>query len=620
MDTIEKSNLSRQLLFRDGDIGKFKSKAAQESIQMMNPAMKMESHTSKVGDVEDSTPFNFHFWSKRVDVVLNALDNMEARLFIDAQCVTNQKALIDAGTLGSKGNVQVVIPHKSESYGSSADPPEPAIPVCTLKNFPYAISHTIQWGRDLFDGLFVRRPRQINQYADTLSKMKLADFAIKLEHDLGDQAALEASTEISEDFLVLLENSARDDNQMKEKAIEWAVSLARRLFHDAIEELLQEHPPDSVDEDGEKFWSGPRKMPKSLLFSVQAHGMQNQQEEINQNMIDFVRSAARLRYETYIGIPDNSSLNLSLISEDKVVEFLRVTLLKQTDSKDLGSKQGTNQNVKTQIKDTLSPLQSFPDKSSMACTTLSVAEFEKDDDSNDHIAFITAASNLRAICYGIPPVDSMETRKVAGKIVPAMITTTAFVSALSCIELVKLCMKGTTLRSHRNAFINLALPFFAFTSPLPAEEYPGLRGKTHTLWDRIIVKESEKAARSGGLTLRHFLKRIAKKAYTEDPNVVQVTSISFGPFMVYANFLHEDDNELLDKTIWQVVEEAVTSGNDFDLEFSRDDTEIPRPAEKKGDNDLLPPYLDLTVVVEDMETGDEVELPPVRIVRSETTE
>jgi len=50
--------------------------------------------------------------------------------------------------------MQVVIPGITESYSSSRDPPEKAIPVCTLKNFPNAIEHTIQWARDDFEGIF----------------------------------------------------------------------------------------------------------------------------------------------------------------------------------------------------------------------------------------------------------------------------------------------------------------------------------------------------------------------------------------------------------------------------------------------------------------------------------
>jgi hypothetical protein len=53
-----------------------------------------------------------------------------------------------------QGNVQVVVPNLTESYGSSRDPPEKSIPICTLKNFPNAIEHTIQWARDEFEGLF----------------------------------------------------------------------------------------------------------------------------------------------------------------------------------------------------------------------------------------------------------------------------------------------------------------------------------------------------------------------------------------------------------------------------------------------------------------------------------
>lgn len=49
---------------------------------------------------------------------------------------------------------QVVIPHLTESYSSSQDPPEKSIPICTLKNFPNAIEHTLQWARDTFEGEF----------------------------------------------------------------------------------------------------------------------------------------------------------------------------------------------------------------------------------------------------------------------------------------------------------------------------------------------------------------------------------------------------------------------------------------------------------------------------------
>ena len=88
MDTIEHSNLSRQLLFRDSNVGELKSIAAKDAVARFNSALNLEAHTSKVGDKEDG-PFNDNFWMNGVDIVLNALDNVDARLFIDSKCVEN---------------------------------------------------------------------------------------------------------------------------------------------------------------------------------------------------------------------------------------------------------------------------------------------------------------------------------------------------------------------------------------------------------------------------------------------------------------------------------------------------------------------------------------------------
>ena len=73
---------------------------------------------------------------------------------MDRRCVFYRKPLLESGTLGTKGNTQVVVPYLTESYSSSQDPPEKSIPICTLKNFPNAIEHTLQWARDNFEGIF----------------------------------------------------------------------------------------------------------------------------------------------------------------------------------------------------------------------------------------------------------------------------------------------------------------------------------------------------------------------------------------------------------------------------------------------------------------------------------
>jgi len=75
-------------------------------------------------------------------------------MYVLYRCVYYRKPLLESGTLGTKGNTQVVVPFITESYSSSQDPPEKSIPICTLKNFPNAIEHTLQWARDTFEGLF----------------------------------------------------------------------------------------------------------------------------------------------------------------------------------------------------------------------------------------------------------------------------------------------------------------------------------------------------------------------------------------------------------------------------------------------------------------------------------
>lgn len=57
-------------------------------------------------------------------------------------------------------------------------------------------------------------------------------------------------------------------------------------------------------------------------------------------------------------------------------------------------------------------------------------QFEKDDDSNGHIDFVASASALRARMYSIEPADRLKTKRIAGKIIPAIATATAAVAGL----------------------------------------------------------------------------------------------------------------------------------------------------------------------------------------------
>ena len=251
MDSIEKSNLNRQFLFRPKDVGKMKSECAAAAVEAMNPELKGHIVTlrDRVG-ADTEHIFNEGFWES-LDGVTNALDNVDARTYVDRRCVFFRKPLLESGTLGTKGNTQVVLPHITESYSSSQDPPEVSFPMCTLRSFPNKIEHTIAWARELFEGYFVKPAETVNLY---LSQPNYIETTLK-------QGGNEKATlEMIRDFLVT------DKPLSFEDCIIWARLQFEKQYNNAIQQLLYNFPKDSVSSTGQPFWSGPKRAPDPLKF------------------------------------------------------------------------------------------------------------------------------------------------------------------------------------------------------------------------------------------------------------------------------------------------------------------------------------------------------------------
>ena len=167
-DVIEKSNLSRQFLFRDWNIGQAKSTVAASAAACINPRLNIEALQNRVGP-ETENVFDDAFW-ENLSVVINALDNVNARLYVDQRCLYFQKPLLESGTLGAKCNTQVVIPHLTENYGASRDPPEKEAPMCTVHSFPHNIHHCLTWARSEFEGLLEKTPTEVDAYLSNPSE------------------------------------------------------------------------------------------------------------------------------------------------------------------------------------------------------------------------------------------------------------------------------------------------------------------------------------------------------------------------------------------------------------------------------------------------------------------
>ncbi|KAI5785600.1 hypothetical protein DFH27DRAFT_264961 [Peziza echinospora] len=524
MDSIEKSNLNRQFLFRPRDVGKQKSECAAAAVINMNP--DLNGHISSLRDrvgPDTEHVFNEDFW-EQLDLVTNALDNVEARTYVDRRCVFFRKPLLESGTLGTKGNTQVVLPGITESYSSSQDPPEQSFPMCTLRSFPNKIEHTIAWAREVFDGYFVKPAENVNLY---LSQPNFLESTLK---QVGNQKQV---LEMIQAYLVTSKPITF------EECIVWARLEFERQFNNAIQQLLFNFPKDSVNSTGTPFWSGPKRAPEPLTFDPE-----------KKEHFDFVVAAANLHAFNYglKGTDVDAAGYKKVIDSIMVPEFapssgVKIQASENEPDPNAGNSAFADDDELAQITSSL------PAPATLAGYRLTAVEFEKDDDTNHHIAFITAASNLRALNYGIPPADAHKTKFIAGKIVPAIATTTALVTGLVCLELYKLIDGKTKLDEYRNGFINLALPFVAFSDPIasPKGKYLGLdengnqvEKTVDKLWDRFDFE--------GDLKLQEILDRFAALG-------LDITMLSSGVSLLYASFFPpKKRNERVQMRITDLIE------------------------------------------------------------------
>ncbi|HVR85296.1 MAG TPA: ThiF family adenylyltransferase, partial [Planctomycetota bacterium] len=109
-DTIEPTNLTRSVLYRDSDAGKSKAERAAAAVQSINPEVQVHAVNGNV-----ITDLGLGVFSE-MDVVIGCLDNREARLWINRQCWKVNRPWVDGAIQEISGVVKVFVPPDSACY------------------------------------------------------------------------------------------------------------------------------------------------------------------------------------------------------------------------------------------------------------------------------------------------------------------------------------------------------------------------------------------------------------------------------------------------------------------------------------------------------------------------
>ena len=515
-DNIEISNLNRQFLFRKTDVGKSKSNIACKSVKQINEKFKCEDLQLLIGENSENI-FDENFWESQ-DIIINAVDNIEARSYIDTQCTFYSKPYIDSGTLGTIASSNVFIPKKTISYREIYHEPEKNIPMCTLKKFPSLIEHCIEWGKTIFYEFF-------QEY--------ITDIKILIKDKEKFLQILEKETDFYEKYAkmlkikLLIEIIETDDIN---KLIEFPILIFNEEFIYNVNRLITEYPIDSNNSDGTLFWNGVHRFPHSISFNVDDHLILL----FLNSFISIMRRIIGLKIEI------NNEMILKTSKEERILNNDYNLTKKELEEK--------FKKLKTDLELILMNNNNLFNKIEKCQPEI----FEKDNDNNNHVSFIHSISNLRARVYGIPECNYLTTKTISGKIIPAIASTTAAITGIVALQIYTL-MHTTDIKFFKCALFNFGTCVYDLSFPeelnyIENKEFNSISSinnsilKKFNIWDQIEVY--------GSLNCKQFIDEF-KKNYN-----INIDFINSNSNCICEIFMMEDDDEDYKKLIEDLYNES----------------------------------------------------------------
>ncbi|PFH56654.1 hypothetical protein XA68_16193 [Ophiocordyceps unilateralis] len=322
LDTIDLSNLNRQFLFRHEHIKKSKALVAKEAAQRFNPGATIVAHHANIMDAQ----FNVA-WFRRFNIVYNALDNLEARRHVNRMCLAADVPLIESGTTGFNGQVQVIKKGVTACYDCSPKETPKSFPVCTIRSTPSQPIHCIVWAKSyLLNEMFAA-----SEDASVLDHSTNADNAQEIEElkkEAGELREIRAAVGTDAFPRMLFDKVfGKDIERLRSVQDMWKSRRPPQPFaYDAVMSRARDAPAstDEVLADDQNVWS----VEESLLVFVDSLDRLSKRmlelkrvkepsepepaisfDKDDRDTLDFVASSANIR-STVFGIDRKSRFEI----------------------------------------------------------------------------------------------------------------------------------------------------------------------------------------------------------------------------------------------------------------------------------------------------------------------
>ena len=423
LDTIDISNLNRQLLFRTHHVGQPKchvacSVAKQLSIHHhhgsyhqndgheTNPTTVPLNYVAHHGNVCDNTQFNTEFM-KQFDIVLNALDNVTARKRMNRLCLATGIPLIEAGTTGYLGQVSTIHkPSHTACYECYTQEMNKVYPICTIRSTPSQPVHCIVWAKELYKLLF--------STAETIEESMLYEAVSGgSNHTSGKDGTNDANATAA-----VTEKTTGDDGDLENGNGSGEPSTYMQAVLDFRQLLQQRRAGNSEESSNEN------------TTAAMANAMISIGTQLIQNLyVDEIQKQLNMdRYKTAQKKP--------MVLSESVVGAAATTDTGNTTGSSVTTPPSSqssyqNTNIWTPEECVIEFIACLYD--AVRNSELVLPSFDKDDVLC--MRFITASANLRSIVFGIQPIQSYYSAKgIAGNIIPAIATTNAIVAGLQILQ------------------------------------------------------------------------------------------------------------------------------------------------------------------------------------------